>query len=69
MSEESRLGREQIETSYVLKQIIDAGGRLAMRRSRRVCLETAAAGVRPRRGHTDSTVSLTAVGSTFAPRA
>lgn len=25
MSEESRLGREQIETSYVLKQILDAG--------------------------------------------
>ena len=28
MSEESRLGREAIETSYVLKQIIDAGVRL-----------------------------------------
>ncbi len=28
MSEESRIGRESIETSYVLKQIIDAGVRL-----------------------------------------
>lgn len=28
MSEESRLGREQIETAYVLKQIIDAGVRV-----------------------------------------
>lgn len=28
MSEESRLGRESIETSYALKQIIDAGVRL-----------------------------------------
>ena len=28
MSEESRLGREAIETSYALKQIIDAGARL-----------------------------------------
>jgi len=28
MSEESRLGREQIETAYALKQIIDAGVRL-----------------------------------------
>jgi DNA invertase Pin-like site-specific DNA recombinase len=28
MSEESRFGREAIETSYVLKQIIDAGVRL-----------------------------------------
>jgi site-specific DNA recombinase len=28
MSEESRLGRESIETSYVLKQIIDAGERV-----------------------------------------
>ena len=26
MSEESRLGREQIETAYALKQIMDAGG-------------------------------------------
>src|SRR5262245_34626177 len=28
MSEESRLGREQIETAYALKQIVDAGVRL-----------------------------------------
>ena len=28
MSEESRLGREQIQTSYVLKQILDAGVRV-----------------------------------------
>jgi hypothetical protein len=28
MSEESRLGREQIETAYVIKQILDAGVRL-----------------------------------------
>ncbi len=28
MSEESRLGREQIETSYVLRQIVDAGVRV-----------------------------------------
>jgi hypothetical protein len=28
MSEESRLGREKIETAYALKQIIDAGVRL-----------------------------------------
>src|SRR5262249_234140 len=28
MSEESRLGREQIETSYVLKQLTDAGVRV-----------------------------------------
>jgi DNA invertase Pin-like site-specific DNA recombinase len=28
MSEESRLGREQIETAYVLKQITDAGVRV-----------------------------------------
>ena len=28
MSEESRLGRESIETSYALKQIIDANVRL-----------------------------------------
>src|SRR5262249_8220299 len=28
MSEESRLGREQIETAYALKQIIDAGVRV-----------------------------------------
>lgn len=28
MSEESRLGREQIETSYALKQILDAGVRV-----------------------------------------
>ena len=28
MSEESRLGREQIETAYILKQIIDAGVRV-----------------------------------------
>jgi len=28
MSEESRLGREQIETSYALKQIMDAGVRV-----------------------------------------
>src|SRR6266849_4454170 len=28
MSEESRLGREQIETAYVLKQILDAGVRV-----------------------------------------
>ena len=28
MSEESRLGREQIETAYVLKQIMDAGVRV-----------------------------------------
>ena len=28
MSEESRLGREQIETSYALKQIIDSGVRV-----------------------------------------
>jgi DNA invertase Pin-like site-specific DNA recombinase len=27
MSEESRLGREQIETAYVLKQLVDAGVR------------------------------------------
>jgi len=25
MSEESRLGREQIETAYVIKEILDAG--------------------------------------------
>jgi hypothetical protein len=29
MSEESRLGREQIETAYALKQIIDAGVRVS----------------------------------------
>jgi len=29
MSEESRLGREQIETAYVIKQILDAGVRLS----------------------------------------
>ena len=28
MSEESRLGREQIETAYALKQIMDAGVRV-----------------------------------------
>src|SRR6266481_7902127 len=28
MSEESRLGREQIETAYVVKQILDAGVRI-----------------------------------------
>ena len=28
MSEESRLGREQIETAYALKQIVDAGVRV-----------------------------------------
>jgi hypothetical protein len=28
MSEESRLGREQIETAYALKQIIQAGVRV-----------------------------------------
>src|SRR5216683_406102 len=28
MSEESRLGREQIETAYALKQVVDAGVRL-----------------------------------------
>jgi hypothetical protein len=28
MSEESRLGREQVETAYVLKQIIEAGVRV-----------------------------------------
>ena len=28
MSEESRLGREQIETAYALKQITDAGVRV-----------------------------------------
>jgi len=28
MSEESRLGREQIETAYVLKRILDAGVRV-----------------------------------------
>jgi hypothetical protein len=28
MSEESRLGREAIETGYVLKQILDAGVRV-----------------------------------------
>jgi len=28
MSEESRLGREQIETAYALKQITDAGVRI-----------------------------------------
>jgi DNA invertase Pin-like site-specific DNA recombinase len=28
MSEESRLGREQIETSYALKQILDSGVRV-----------------------------------------
>jgi DNA invertase Pin-like site-specific DNA recombinase len=28
MSEESRLGREQIETAYVIKQILDAGVRI-----------------------------------------
>src|SRR6266702_4166284 len=28
MSEESRLGREQIETAYIIKQILDAGVRI-----------------------------------------
>src|SRR5499425_3630135 len=28
MSEESRIGREQIETAYIIKQILDAGVRL-----------------------------------------
>jgi resolvase-like protein len=39
MSEESRLGREAIETGYVLKQIIDAGVRTydAMVRKRAPC--------------------------------
>jgi DNA invertase Pin-like site-specific DNA recombinase len=35
MSEESRLGREQIQTAYALQQITDAGGRLVKGRWRR----------------------------------